>query len=690
MSNKLPFVSSDIPRDLRAFLDRVRELITGSGANRIVTVGDLVSSGIAAAGPGGTIAAPTTGGSTPGTPANVQASGAIQNITVTWDAPLYKGHSHAEVWGADTDNLGDAVQLGMAPGAVFVDSVGPSVTRYYWVRFINTAGTAGAFNAVAGIMGQTGSDVAYLLDTLAGQITESELYAGLNGRIDEIDGGPGGTTGLLSKYTIKVDLAGHVAGYGVAATDNNGTPTSSFGVRADQFWVAPPSTVSATAPTSNLYVGYVWIDTSVSPNVTRYFNGSTWQTTQVKGAVPFVVQAAPTTINGVSVPAGVYIDAAYIQNGTITNAKIGDAAIDNAKIASLSAAKITSGFLSADRIQAGSISAAKLDTAYLTVYDAADFITSGGAAADINAYTTTISGGKITSGTLSVNRIQNNTSGSYNGGTFGLGVGTSIASYQAVGAFSSTSSGVYGLLASSTAGPAFGVGTTTSFEAAGFYNSTSSSYTSHRTYAEIARSNMAGYFSNVSSSRWIQLANATYAYQTSGGASGTFTGAHDALIPKTAAQPAPGDIVVDVRAYATPNIYDSICVNAVSTTASQKGTVGVIAELAPATHVPTALAKIITDEGGRQDVVLDTEKYPDIVDYNIYVMNALGEGMLNVCGQGGDIAVGDLIVASDTPGKGMRQADDLVRACTVAKSRETVTFSSPSEIKQIACIYMAG
>lgn len=346
MSNKLPFVSSDIPRDLRAFLDRVRELITGSGANRIVTVGDLVSSGIAAAGPGGTIAAPTTGGSTPGTPANVQASGAIQNIIVTWDAPLYKGHSHAEVWGADTDNLGDAVQLGMAPGAIFVDSVGPSVTRYYWVRFINTAGTAGAFNAVAGTMGQTGSDVAYLLDTLAGQITESELYAGLNGRIDEIDGGPGGTTGLLSKYTIKVDLAGHVAGYGVAATDNNGTPTSSFGVRADQFWVAPPSTVSATAPTSNLYVGYVWIDTSVSPNVTRYFNGSTWQTTQVKGAVPFVVQAAPTTINGVSVPAGVYIDAAYIQNGTITNAKIGDAAIDNAKIANLSASKITAGSIS--------------------------------------------------------------------------------------------------------------------------------------------------------------------------------------------------------------------------------------------------------------------------------------------------------------------------------------------------------
>lgn len=342
---KLPSVTSNIPPDQRAFNNRVREALDSNGPDRFLTANDLISGGIAVSGPGGKVVSPDTGGgtvTTPATPKNVAAEGAIQNIIVTWDSPLYFGHAYAEIWGSSTDNLGEAVQVGMAPGAIFVDSVGPSIIRYYWVRFVNILGAAGAFNAVEGVRGETGPDVAYLLETLSGQITESELYNDLNGRIDEIDGGPGGTTGLLSKYTVKVDLAGHVAGYGIAATDNNGTPTSSFGVRADQFWVAPPSTVRATAPTTNLYVGYVWIDSSVTPNITKYYNGTTWQTTQVKGAIPFVVQAAPATVNGVAVPAGVYIDAAYIKNGTITNAKIGNAAIDNAKIAdaSISSAKI--------------------------------------------------------------------------------------------------------------------------------------------------------------------------------------------------------------------------------------------------------------------------------------------------------------------------------------------------------------
>lgn len=68
----------------------------------------------------------------------------------------------------------------------------------------------------------------------------------------------------------------------------------------------------------------------------------------------------PLIINGVTVPAGVYIRDAFIANGTITNAKIANAAIDNAKIANLSAEKINAGFLSADRIEAESITGEKI------------------------------------------------------------------------------------------------------------------------------------------------------------------------------------------------------------------------------------------------------------------------------------------------------------------------------------------
>jgi hypothetical protein len=71
-------------------------------------------------------------------------------------------------------------------------------------------------------------------------------------------------------------------------------------------------------------------------------------------------------------------------------------------------------------------------------------------------------------------------------------------------------------------------------------------------------------------------------------------------------------------------------------------------------------------------------------------MNSLGEGQMNICGEGGNLAIGDLIVTSSLPGKGMKQADDLVHSYTVAKSREVVTFSSPTEVKMVACIYMCG
>ena len=46
--------------------------------------------------------------------------------------------------------------------------------------------------------------------------------------------------------------------------------------------------------------------------------------------------------------------------------------------------------------------------------------------------------------------------------------------------------------------------------------------------------------------------------------------------------------------------------------------------------------------------------------------------------------------SAGVPGKGMRQSDDIVRSYTVAKAREDVTFSDPTEVKMVACIYLCG
>ena len=270
---------------------------------------------------------------------------------------------------------------------------------------VESATPAGGTN---GLVATTGQDVSALLQALTGQITQSQLYADLGSRIDLIDGsglgsvnarmatkadasalsalsstvtGQGNTltsqasavttlqsqmegttpspiysavqteastratqTGeLYAKYTVKVDVAGLVSGYGLASTANNAAPTSSFGVRANAFFVAPPAVASATAPTTDLYDGYVWLDTSVTPNVTRYRSGSSWVLNAP--ALPFVVQATPTTVNGVAVPAGVYANDLFVKNGTITNAKIANLAVDDAKIANLSVSKLDAGSL---------------------------------------------------------------------------------------------------------------------------------------------------------------------------------------------------------------------------------------------------------------------------------------------------------------------------------------------------------
>jgi hypothetical protein len=84
-------------------------------------------------------------------------------------------------------------------------------------------------------------------------------------------------------------------------------------------------------------------------------------------------------------------------------------------------------------------------------------------------------------------------------------------------------------------------------------------------------------------------------------------------------------------------------------------------------------------------------QYVTLLEQNTLILvNGVGEGLINVCGENGNLAIGDLIVTSSMPGKGMKQSDDIVRSITVARCRESVTFSSPTDVQQVACIYLCG
>jgi hypothetical protein len=172
---------------------------------------------------------------------------------------------------------------------------------------------------------------------------------------------------------------------------------------------------------------------------------------------------------------------------------------------------------------------------------------------------------------------------------------------------------------------------------------------------------------------------------------GPFTGNHDILLPidQTLTE---GTLLVDVTCIAKNGWSNAIFQVAPSTQANQAGARGVfVGELRPLSSVqPPVFIDHWTTVDGQQIPVM-TAQYEAIKnDYWFGSMNALGEGQIQVCGENGDIAVDTLIVASSTTGVGMAQTDDIVRGYTVAKARQAITFSGPTDVQIVACIYISG
>jgi hypothetical protein len=323
-----------------------------------------------------------------------------------------------------------------------------------------------------------------------------------------------------------------------------------------------------------------------------------------------------------------------------------------------------------------------------------------------NSGVTFINGGNIQANSLLVDSIKNNTAGTFNTyGTFGLGTGASLGAYQGAGVFNSVSSSLYGLLVGNTAGfNALGAGTTSTNSSGaavvgvGAGNSTFSTW---KNIGAIGVGDSGGLFQTGGASNLgtpsadIRLAyyngGTSYAFYIYSGASYPFTAGHDAMQLLTEAIPEVGDIMIDVQVLAAHTINDTITQMTVSTTANQNGAIGVFTGVTGTNFVPAAMAQYVEAPDGTFTQIEFMPEYANVYStYRCIGVNAIGEGQINVCGEGGDISVGDFIVTSNMAGKGMKQADDVFHSYTLAKARENVTFSSPTEVKQIACIYMGG
>lgn len=187
---------------------------------------------------------------------------------------------------------------------------------------------------------------------------------------------------------------------------------------------------------------------------------------------------------------------------------------------------------------------------------------------------------------------------------------------------------------------------------------------------------------------------------------GPFTGTHDALTLRSGPAITPGQIVVDTTLIERSGWSGTLFEVELSSQANQAGVLGVVC--APAQPLSAVQPSAFIEEWAQrpsppheqgaasqaQAFGLVTRMKPSYWalqdSHDHLAVNALGEGQLLVCGEGGDIARGDLIVTSSTPGVGMRQADNLVRSVTVAKAREALVFAEGAAPQPLACIYLCG
>ncbi len=184
-------------RDQAATVENV-ELLTGQRGDRLdkaVTFRELAALGLSTLRPGaGGVYVPGKNPDLfppgqmelPHAPVNVIANGAFHTVLVEWDPPQYRGHAHAEIWRAESDNQAEATLVGTSSANLFSDAIGKGAKFYYWVRFVNGKDDKGPFQGMQGVEAETSRDVQDILDELQGKIEESHLAQALLRPIEQV------------------------------------------------------------------------------------------------------------------------------------------------------------------------------------------------------------------------------------------------------------------------------------------------------------------------------------------------------------------------------------------------------------------------------------------------------------------------------------------------------------------------
>lgn len=193
---------ADVLRAIKSTLD-VREARIGDPLDQLVTLRDLSDIGVVAGGGSSKLTSgalipvvvpgvlngynPAADYTVPPPPTGLMAAATFSNVYLSWDGAPYRNHAYTEIWRAGSDNIGQAVRVGTTAASVYSDAAQEGQTYYYWIRFVSVADITGPYNSTAGTPATTATNPSVVLALLTGQITESQLYASLNTRINLID-----------------------------------------------------------------------------------------------------------------------------------------------------------------------------------------------------------------------------------------------------------------------------------------------------------------------------------------------------------------------------------------------------------------------------------------------------------------------------------------------------------------------
>lgn len=244
----------------------------------------------------------------PTTPKNLVVNGGFTVVELDWDAPTYYGHSLTEIWRCPEDNLSEAVRMGATAANIYSDPIDPVYEGYYWIRFVNSDGVAGPYNASEGTYVKTQESTQDIIDVINETINDSplieELQAGLDGvqeQVTTIDNE--GTQAFQNMWSVKASADGITAGIGlVAGVDDAGDPISQVAVAATQFFVFDPNNPNPDGTMEALF----YVDAEY---------GVCMQKAVIEQATIQVLNAQ--TIVADEVTAGIEIDSPDIKGGQI-------------------------------------------------------------------------------------------------------------------------------------------------------------------------------------------------------------------------------------------------------------------------------------------------------------------------------------------------------------------------------------